>query len=152
MSKAGIVKLENELKHLKFTERPKIVAEIKRTMELGDLSENAEYHAAKESQKHIERKLAELELTLSKVQVVDIDAIPTDRVYLFANVIVKDESDGEEIEFKIVPPGEDDAMNDIISVQSPIGKALLGKKEGDFAEISVPAGIIKYRIIKIYRD
>ena len=151
MSKAGIVKLENELKRLKFTERPKIVAEIKRTMELGDLSENAEYHAAKESQKHIERKLAELELILSKVQVVDIDAIPTDRVYLFANVIVKDESDGEEIEFKIVPPGEDDAMNDIISVQSPIGKALLGKKEGDFAEISVPSGIIKYKIIKIYR-
>ncbi len=152
MSKGGIVKLENELKNLKFKERPKIVAEIKRTMELGDLSENAEYHAAKEEQKHLERKIAQLELKLSRVQVVDVDAIPTDKVYLFANVIVKDESDGEEIEFKIVPPGEDDAMNDIISVQSPIGTALLGKKEGETAEIKVPAGIIKYKILKIYRD
>lgn len=152
MSKEGIVKLESELKVLKFTERPAIVAEIKRCMELGDLSENAEYHAAKEAQRHIERKLAELELKLSQVQLVDVDSIPTDKVYLFAKVVVKDEKDGEEIEYQISPPDEDDVMNDIISVKSPIGAALLGKEVGDSVEIKIPAGVLKYKIMKIYRD
>lgn len=152
MSKEGIVKLESELKVLKFTERPEIVAEIKRCRELGDLSENAEYHAAKEAQRHIERKLAELELKLSQVQLVDVDSIPTDKVYLFAKVVVKDEKDGEEIEYQISPPDEDDVMNDIISVKSPIGAALLGKEVGDSVEIKIPTGVLKYKIMKIYRD
>lgn len=104
MSREGIIKLEGELKQLKFTERPKIVAEIKRTRELGDLSENAEYHAAKEAQKHLERKIADLELKLSRVQAVDVDAIPRDKAYLFAKVLVKDRENGEEIEYTLTPP------------------------------------------------
>ena len=152
MSKEGIIKLENELKRLKFEERPKIVAEIKRTMELGDLSENAEYHAAKEAQTHLERKIAELEYKLSRVQRLDMDAIPSDKVYLFAKVLVRDTSDGEEIEYTIAPPEETDVDNDVISVESPIGKALLGKAEGETVQIKVPAGTIEYKIIKITRD
>jgi transcription elongation factor GreA len=121
-------------------------------MELGDLSENAEYHAAKEAQTHIERKLAELEDKLSRVRSVDIDKIPSDKVYLFARVLVKDLRDNDEIEFTIVPPDEADVDNDVISVKSPIGQALLGHAVGDVVEFTVPAGPVKYEILKISRD
>ncbi len=144
--------MEAELKRLKFEERPKLVAEIKRTMEMGDLSENAEYHAAKEAQTHLERKIAELEDKLTRVRSVDADQIPTDKVYLFAKVLVKDLRDGEEIEYTLVPADEADVDNDIISVESPIGRGLLGKAEGEKVAISVPAGTLDYEIIKISRD
>ena len=149
LSKDGRIKLEKELKRLKFTERPKIVAEIKRCMEMGDLSENAEYHAAKDFQKVLEAKLADLEDKLSRVLSVDTDKIPKDKVYLFAKVTVKDKSDGEEILYTIAPPDEVDVDEDIISVKSPIGQALLGKKVGDVVKIEVPVGILKYEIISI---
>jgi transcription elongation factor GreA len=152
LSKEGRLKMEAELKRLKFEERPKLVAEIKRTMEMGDLSENAEYHAAKEAQTHLERKIAELEDKLTRVRSVDADQIPTDKVYLFAKVLVKDLRDGEEIEYTLVPADEADVDNDIISVESPIGRGLLGKAEGEKVAISVPAGTLDYEIIKISRD
>ncbi|MGD8923130.1 MAG: transcription elongation factor GreA [Candidatus Zixiibacteriota bacterium] len=152
LSKEGRLKMEAELKRLKFEERPKLVAEIKRTMEMGDLSENAEYHAAKEAQTHLERKIAELEDKLTRVRSVDTDQIPTDKVYLFAKVLVKDLRDGEEIEYTIVPADEADVDNDIISVESPIGRGLLGKAEGEKVAISVPAGTLNYEIVKISRD
>lgn len=152
MSKEGVRKLEVELRRLKFEDRPKIVAEIKRARELGDLSENAEYHAAKEAQGHLERRISELELKLSRVHTIDPDEIPSDKVYLYAKVCVEDERDGERIEFTIVPPSEADVDNDIISVESPIGKGLLGKAEGEVAEIAVPAGILKYKVLKISRE
>jgi len=152
LSKDGRIKLEGELKRLKFEDRPKLVAEIKRTMELGDLSENAEYHAAKEAQTHLERRIAELEDKLSRVVSVDIDKIPSDKVYLFARVTVKDMADDEEIIYTIAPPDETDVDNDVISVKSPIGAALLGKSVGDKVEITIPAGKIKYEIMSIDRD
>ncbi len=152
MSREGIEKLKLELKKLKFEERPRIVAEIKRARELGDLSENAEYHAAKETQTHIERKLADLEFKLARVHPVDVDAIPTDKVYLFAKVKVKDQKSGEETLYTVVPPDEVDVYNDIISVKSPIGTALLGKAVGDVVEVKAPAGAIEYEILEISRD
>ena len=152
LSKDGRLKLEAELKKLKYQDRPTIVAEIKRTREMGDLSENAEYHAAKESQKHLEGKIAELEDKLSRVRTLEMDKIPSDKVYLFAKALVKDLEHGEEIEYTIAPADEADVDNDIISVKSPIGAALLGKAEGDIVEVDVPAGIIKYKILKISRD
>lgn len=152
LSKEGRIKLEQELKRLKYEERPRVVAEIKRTREMGDLSENAEYHAAKEEQGHLERKIAELEDKLARVASVDIDEIPTDKVYLFAKVLVADMDDGEEIEYTIAPAEEADVENDIISVASPVAKALLGKEVGDQVEIQVPAGILKYEIKRISRD
>jgi len=152
LSREGVLKLEAELKRLKFEERPKIVAEIKRARELGDLSENAEYDAAKEAQGHLERQIAEVEDKLSRVQTINVDDIPTDKVYLYAKVLVQDLDDDEEIEFNIVPPEETDVDNDIISIKSPIGVGLLGKAVGDKAEIEVPAGTLKYKILKIWRD
>ncbi len=152
MSREGLLKLEAELKRLKFEERPKIVAEIKRTRELGDLSENAEYHAAKEAQVHLERKIGELELKLSKVQLVDTDSIPSDKVYLYAKVTVKDHHNGEEILYTLVSPDEADVDLDIISIKSPVGAALLGKAVGEIIEILVPAGKLKYEVIKISRE
>jgi transcription elongation factor GreA len=152
LSKQGIIKLERELRNLKRVDRPKIVSDISRARDLGDLSENAEYHAAKESQVHLERKIAELEDKLSRVRLVDTDSIPTDKAYLFAKVLVKDLSDGEEIKYTLAPPDETDVENDIISIKSPIGVALLGKVVGDKVKIKVPAGIIQYEIIKISRE
>ena len=152
LSKEGRLKLEGELKRLKFQERPKLVAEIKRAREMGDLAENAEYHAAKEAQMHLEGKIAELEYKLSRVRTVDADQIPSDKVYLFAKVLVKDQGTGEEILYTIAPPDETDVDNDVISVKSPIGAALLGKTVGDIVEITVPAGLLKYEILKISRE
>ncbi len=151
ISKEGLIKLEAELKNLKYTERPRIIAEIKRAMEMGDLSENAEYHAAKEAQTHLERKIAELEEKLSRARTLDTDKIPDDKVYLLAKVLVKDKRDGKEIEYTIAPAEEVDIDNDVISVKSPIGAALLGKQVGDIVDINVPAGKITYEIIKISR-
>lgn len=152
LSKAGRIKLEGELRRLKFEERPGIVAEIKRAKELGDLSENAEYHAAKEAQGHLERKIAQLEDKLSRVRTVDTDAIPDDKVYLFAKVLVRDLDDGEEIEYTVVPPEEADVDNDVISVKSPIGQGLLGKAEGEKVSITIPAGTLNYEIVRITRE
>lgn len=152
LSKDGRIKLEAELKRLKFEERPRIVSEIKRAREMGDLSENAEYHAAKEAQGHLERKVAELEDKLSRVRTVDADQIPSDKVYLFARVLVKDLEDGEEIEYTIAPADEADVDNDIISVKSPIGAGLLGKAVGETAEIKIPVGVLRYEVLKISRD
>ncbi len=147
----GRLKLEGELKKLKYEERPRLIAEIKRAMELGDLSENAEYHAAKEAQTHLERKIGELEDKLSRVRSVDVDQIPNDKVYLFSRVTVRDLRNGEEILYTIAPPDETDVDNDVISVKSPIGAALLGKVEGDTVQITIPAGQINYTILKIAR-
>ena len=152
LSKEGRLKLEAELKRLKFEERPKIVAEIKRARELGDLTENAEYLAAKEAQTHLERKIADLQYKLSRVRTVDADQIPDDKVYLFAKVLVKDQSTSEEILYTIAPPDETDVDNDIISVKSPIGAALLGKAVGEVVKITIPAGLLKYEILKISRE
>jgi transcription elongation factor GreA len=152
LSKKGLLRLERELKQRKTVERPTLVAEIKRSMELGDLSENAEYHAAKEAQTHLERRIAELEDKLSRARVVDIDKIPSDKAYLFANVLVKDIDRGFEIKYQLVPPDEVDVDEDKISIKSPVGAALLGKSVGDKVQIKVPAGILNYELLKISRD
>ena len=152
LSKQGIIKLERELKKLKTVDRPRIISEISRARDLGDLSENAEYHAAKEAQVHLERKIAELEDKLSRAQSIDIDSIPADKAYLFAKVLVKDLSDGEEIEYTLAPAEETDVDNDVISIKSPIGAALLGKAVGEKVKVKVPAGTIQYEIIEISRE
>lgn len=152
LSRDGRLKLEADLKRLKFEERPRLIAEIKRATELGDLSENAEYHAAKEAQTHLERRIAELEEKLSRVRSLDLDKMPTDKVYLFSKVLVKDLRNGEEILYTVAPPEETDIDNGIISVKSPIGAGLLGKAVGDITEITIPAGVLRYEILRISRD
>ena len=152
LSKEGLQKLTKELRKMKIQDRPDIIAEIKRARELGDLSENAEYHAAKEAQTHIERRIAELEDKLSRVRTIDTDNIPDDKAYIFARVTIKDLKRGFEIEYQLVPPDEADVDEDKISTKSPVGAALLGKSVGDKLEIKVPAGILEYEIINISRD
>ena len=152
LTKDGRIRLEQELKRLKFEERPRIVSEIKRARELGDLSENAEYHAAKEAQGHLERKIAELQDKLSRVRTVDTNQIAADKAYLFAKVKVRDLDRGDEIVYTLSPPEEADVDNDIISVKSPIGAGLLGKGIGEVAEIKVPVGTLRYEILEITRD
>ena len=152
LSREGRLKLEAELKRLKFEERPKLIAEIKRSREMGDLSENAEYHAAKEAQTHLERKIAELEYKLARVRTIETDQIPGDKVYLFAKVTVKDQLTGEQIAYTIAPPDEADVDKDIISVKSPIGAALLGKAVGDIVDVTVPAGVVTYKVLSITRE
>jgi transcription elongation factor GreA len=152
LSKEGRIKLERQLKKLKTVDRPKIVAEIKRARELGDLTENAEYHAAKEAQVYLERKIAELEDKLSRAQSIDTDNIPGDKAYLFAKVLIRDLDNDEEMQYTLAPPEEIDVDNDIISIKSPIGAALLGKAVGDVVEIKAPAGFFRYKILDISRE
>jgi len=152
LTKEGRIKLERELQKLKTEDRRETSAEIGRARELGDLSENAEYHAAKEKQVAIERKIAELEDKLSRALTVDTDQISTDKAYILAKVKVKDVDSGEEIVFTLSPPEEADMLNDIVSIESPIGAGLLGKGIGEVAVIKVPVGILRYEIIEITRD
>ena len=152
LSRDGRLKLEGELKRLKYEERPRLVAEIKRALHLGDLAENAEYHSAKDAQRLLEMKIAELEDKLSRVRSVDVDKIPNDKAYLFSKVLVKDLRDGEETLYTLAPPDEVDVDNDVISVKSPIGAALLGKGVGETVQVTVPAGEIRYEILRITRE
>ena len=148
----GAERLRLELRRLKSEDRPRVIQAIAEARAHGDLSENAEYHAAKEAQGHLERKIAEVQAKLARVRAVDADQIPTDKVYLFAKVLVKDHKTGEEILYTIAPPEEIDIDNDVISVKSPIGASLLGKEVGDVVEIKVPAGVLTYEILQISRD
>lgn len=150
VSEEGLEKMKVELHRLKHEERPKIVAEIKRAREMGDLSENAEYHAAKETQTHIERQISDLEFKLSRVKVIKRDEVAKGKAYLFAKVTVVDvdDEDDEEV-YTLVPPDEVDIDNNHISIESPIGVGLRGKEVGDIAEIQAPAGTIKFKITKI---
>lgn len=149
VSEEGLEKMKKELHHLKYTKRPEIVGEIKRAMEMGDLSENAEYHAAKEAQTHIERQIADLEFKLSRIKVIKRDEVAKGKAYLFAKVTIVDLDDDEEETYTLVSPEETDVANNCISIESPIGIGLRGKEVGDVVDIKVPAGILKYKITKI---
>lgn len=147
----GRQKMQDELKRLKTVDRPRIVGEISRARDLGDLSENAEYHAAKERQVLVERKIAELEEKLMRAKTIDQAEVDSDKAYLFSYVLVKDTRDGEEIRYQLVSPEEADIDEDRISVKSPIGQGLLGKAKGERVTIKVPAGELTYDIIDIER-
>lgn len=149
LSKEGFDKLKSELQNLKGVQRPQIVAEIKRARELGDLSENAEYHAAKEAQTHIERKIAELEFKLSRAQVVEDSKHGNDSIALLSKVTMKDLEDGEEVTYTLVSPAEADLLHDKISIQSPVGKALVGAKLGEKVTVTTPGGAVEYEILNI---
>ena len=151
LSKEGVEKLQRELHKLKTVTRREIVAEIKRARELGDLTENAEYHAAKEKQLLIERKIADLEDKLTRVQILDGSDIDSSKAYLLFKVHVRDTRTGEEVEYTLVSAEEADVDNNKISIKSPIGRGLLGKSAGETVQIEVPAGQIEYEILSISR-
>ncbi len=149
MSEEGYEKLKQELHKLKYTDRPAVVAEIKRAREMGDLAENAEYHAAKEAQAYLEKQIADTEFKLSRAKIVKRDEVAKDKAYLFAEVTVVDLDDGEEETYTLVSAEESDPEKNHISIKSPIGQGLLGKGVGEEVEINVPAGVLKYKITKI---
>jgi transcription elongation factor GreA len=149
LTKSRLVEIENELKDLKTAGRKAIAEKIAEARAHGDLSENAEYDAAKEAQSHHEFKIGKLEVMLSKVKIISPEDMPDNEVYILSVVKVLDMKMKEEITFSLVSPEEADFEQDKISVTSPIGKALLGKKKNEVVEVQVPDGIIKYKILNI---
>ncbi len=149
MTPQGYEKLREELKQLKSIERPKISAEIGAARELGDLSENAEYHAAKERQGFIEARIKELELKVGLAQVIDPTKLSGDRVVFGATVVLTDLKTDEEVTYKIVGDDEADLKASKISISSPIARALIGRSVGDEAQVRSPKGVHGYEISKV---
>ena len=151
LSREGYEKLQGELKELKDKERPSVRLSLQRAREFGDLSENAEYLAAKERLMFLEQRIGKLEETLSRVHLLENEDIPDDKVYIGATVDLLDLKKQREFKYTLVAPEEADFEAGKISTISPIGKGLLGHAEGEEVEIQVPAGMLHYRIVKITR-
>ena len=147
----GLKKLKDELEHLKFVERPNISQQIAEARDKGDLSENAEYDAAKEAQGMLEMKIAKLEEMYAGARVIDESQLDTDKVLALSIVKIRNLNTKAEMTFTLVAETEADIKTGKISVNSPIGTGLLGKKVGEVAEIQVPAGLVKFEILHISR-
>lgn len=151
LSRVGYEKLRQELEYLKTTKRREISKAIGEARLQGDLSENAEYDAAKEAQGYCEAHISELEGKLSDVRIIEDMDIPADKVYIGAIVSLKDLDSGEAIQYTMVSPEEADYETNKLSILSPIGKGLMGKAQGEEVEVQVPAGTLKYKVEKIER-
>ncbi|SDG87611.1 transcription elongation factor GreA [Winogradskyella thalassocola] len=147
----GLKKLREELNHLKDVERPKASQAIGEARDKGDLSENAEYDAAKEAQGMLEMKISKMEEILSGARVIDESQLDLTKVLALSKVKIKNQINGMEMTYTLVAESEADLATGKISVNSPIGKGLLGKSVGDTAEIQVPSGIMKFDILEISR-
>jgi transcription elongation factor GreA len=146
MTPGGLLRLKQELKRLKNVERPKIVKEIAEARSHGDLSENAEYHAAKEKQSHVEGRIQQVEHWIATAEVIDVSRHQGDRVVFGATVTLEDVDGGDEMTYRIVGELEADLKRGKISVTSPIARALIGKEEGDTAVVQSPGGTKEYEI------
>ncbi len=149
LTKEGYQKLQDDLKRLKSVDRPEVIKEIVTAREQGDLSENAEYDAAKEKQGFIETKIAEIESKLATAQIVNISDMKTDEIMFGATVTVLDVEDGMEETYTLVGSDEVNVDEGVISIESPIGRGLLNKKVGDTATVKSPGGEFKYKIKSI---
>ena len=147
----GLKKLKEELNQLKDVERPKASNAIAEARDKGDLSENAEYDAAKEAQGMLEMRISKLEETLSSARVIDESQLDNSKVLVLSKVKIKNQLNGMEMDYTLVADGEADLASGKISVNSHIGKGLLGKSVGDVAQINVPSGVINFEIIEISR-
>ena len=147
----GLNKLKDELNHLKDIERPKASNAIAEARDKGDLSENAEYDAAKEAQGMLEMKISKLEAILSNARLIDESQLDLSKVLVLSKVTIKNLSNQMQLMYTLVAESEADLKSGKISVNSPIGKGLLGKKVGEIAEVVVPNGTIKFEIISIER-
>ena len=148
----GLKQYEDELQDLKVNKRQEIAQKIKEAREQGDLSENAEYDAAKDEQRDIEARIDELEQILKNAEVVVEDEVDSDKINIGCTVAVYDEEFDEEIEFKIVGSTEANSLQGKISNESPVGKALLGREVGDEVVVETQAGDITYKVLKIERS
>ncbi len=147
----GLKKLKDELHLMKTVERPKISQQIAEARDKGDLSENAEYDAAKEAQGLLEAKIAKMEDLVANARLVDESQVDTSRVYILSKVKIKNLHNNNQLEYTLVAENEANLADKKISVDSPIGKGLLGKKVGEIAEVQVPAGMIRFEILGISR-
>jgi transcription elongation factor GreA len=148
----GLKKLRDELNQLKDVERPKASQAIAEARDKGDLSENAEYDAAKEAQGLLEMRISKMEETLANARLIDESALDTSKVLVHSTVKIKNQGNGMEMTYKLVAQSEADLKSGKISVDSPIGKGLLGKEVGDTAEIQVPNGTMKFDVLEISRE
>lgn len=151
LTRDGYEKLRKELEHLKTVKRRALSKAIGEARSHGDISENAEYDAAKEAQGLNEKKISELETKLASAQIIDEEKMAKDEVLIGATVKLKDLKSGEELEYTLVAEEEADYSQGKISISSPVGSGLVNHKEKDVVEINVPAGILKYKILKISR-
>lgn len=151
-SAEGLKKLKDELDYLKGVMRPKASQDIADARDKGDLSENAEYDAAKEAQGLLEMRISKLEEVYANARLIDESQLDISKVLVHSNVKIKNQGNGMEMKYTLVAESEADLKTGKISVTSPIGKGLLGKKVGEVAEITVPNGVLKFEIIEISRD
>jgi transcription elongation factor GreA len=149
MTAEGYAALDAELKRLKTVERPSVIAAISEARTHGDLSENAEYHAAKERQAFIEGRLAELEDKIARAQVIDVSKLSGKQIKFGATVNLLDEESGQKSKYKIVGEDESDVKAGKISISSPMARALIGKEEGDVVEVMAPGGPKSYEVVKV---
>ena len=147
----GLKKLKDELHEMKTVQRPRISEQIAEAIDKGDLSENAEYDAAKEAQGLLEMKIAKMEELVSKARIIDNSLIDNSKVFILSRVKIKNVNNNMEMEYTLVAESEADLKEKKISVDSPIGKGLLGKKVGDIADVQTPNGIIKFEVMDIAR-
>ncbi|HQV36615.1 MAG: transcription elongation factor GreA [Flavobacterium sp.] len=148
----GLKKLKEELETLKHIERPKASQAIAEARDKGDLSENAEYDAAKEAQGLLELRISKMEEVYSNARLIDESQLDMSKALVLSNVKIKNQANGMEMKYTLVAESEADLKTGKISVTSPIGKGLLGKSVGDVAEITVPNGVLKFEILDISRD
>ncbi len=151
LTRERLTELELELKELRINGRRDVIQKIAEARGHGDLSENAEYDAAREAQAHLEFRISRLEETLAHARVIEAADLPNDKIYILSLVKLQDLKTKEVIEYRLVAPEEADFDKNKISVTSPIGKGLLGKKEGETVTITVPAGTLQYKILEISR-
>jgi len=146
---AGLNKLKEELKTLIKVERPNNIAAIEEARAHGDLSENAEYHAAKEKQSFLEGRMNELKDVIARSEIIDVDDAPADRVVFGRTIVLYNLQTEEEISYQLLGPYESDPENGKISVTSPLGQALIGKEEGDEVQARTPGGMLGFEIVEI---
>jgi len=149
MTREGYQKLKAELEHLKSNERPQVIKAIEEARSHGDLSENAEYEAAKERQAFIEGRVSELGYKLGNAEVIDVDNQPKDRAVFACTVVLENVDTGEDVEYQLVGPEESNIEKGRISVASPLGKAIIGKKAGEEIVLNAPAGKRVYELVDI---
>lgn len=149
MTMRGYERLEEELKHLRSVERPAIIKAIAEAREHGDLSENAEYHAARERQSFVEGRIQDLEAKIGLAEVIDVTKLSGSTVMFGATVTLVDEDTEEEVTYQIVGDEESDIKNGFLSISSPLARALIGKEKGESVEVTTPKGAKSYEIVKV---
>lgn len=151
MTRRGAERLREELKHLKTVERPRIVQAIAEARAHGDLRENAEYHSARERSGFIERRIQEIESKLARAEIIDVSLLPASgRVVFGATVVVVNATDGTSQRYEIVGEDEADAAEGRLSYNSPLGRALIGREEGEHVSVEVPAGRLEIEILEVH--